>query len=177
MWPKTTVGMVEERQFEKKRGPVGGAHFFENTPKKWMPWRQRRARGLTDEWVDESGVVFSDVTGICCFWDGRCRKKRWSQHVDKHIHAGCWVAHRTQSSVERYLADWKFEEVGREMRQWTSTVNEFLFSFMCGAQCSACKGIVTELRTPASDWVCLVAPVCVALRSMDTSIGSKYLLK
>ena len=34
------------------------------------------------EWEYDLDVVWSDVTGICKFWDGSCRNNVWSLHVE-----------------------------------------------------------------------------------------------
>ena len=39
-------------------------------------WVEKATRGLMDEWEDESGEVWSDVTGLIRFWDESHRKKK-----------------------------------------------------------------------------------------------------
>ena len=35
-------------------------------------WAAKGVRGREDEWVDTAHVVWSEVTGLCVFWDGSC---------------------------------------------------------------------------------------------------------
>ena len=35
-------------------------------------WAAKGVRGREYEWVDTAHVVWSEVTGLCVFWDGSC---------------------------------------------------------------------------------------------------------
>ena len=35
-------------------------------------WAEKGVRGPQEDWEDDSKVVWSDVTGLCGFWDGSC---------------------------------------------------------------------------------------------------------
>ena len=47
--------------------------FSTNTTLNPTLGREKRVRGCREEWEDDSIVVWSEVTGLCVFWDGSCR--------------------------------------------------------------------------------------------------------
>ena len=49
---------------------AGRYSFFGNTTQKLTPGRKKEVRGRQADWEDDAKVVWSDVTGLCGFWDG-----------------------------------------------------------------------------------------------------------
>ena len=47
-------------------------HIFFQHHKEANSWAGRGVKGHEKEWVDIADVVWSEVTGRCCFWDGSC---------------------------------------------------------------------------------------------------------
>ena len=49
-------------------------HVFREHNKEADLWGDKGAKGRVEEWVDIAHVVWSEVTGLGGFWDGRCDK-------------------------------------------------------------------------------------------------------
>ena len=49
-------------------------HIFREHNKKPDSWAGKGVKGREEEWVDNANVVWSEVTGLCGFRDGRCVK-------------------------------------------------------------------------------------------------------
>ena len=49
-----------------------GTHIFLEHNKEADTWADKGAKGRVEEWVDTAHVVWSEVIGLCGFWDGSC---------------------------------------------------------------------------------------------------------
>ena len=47
-------------------------HVFREHNKEADLWADRGPKGRVEEWVDTARVVWSEVIGLCGFWDGSC---------------------------------------------------------------------------------------------------------
>ena len=67
--PKTVEGMVEQGcRFEGNKV----VRIFREHNEEADVWAGNRGRGFKEEWLDAADF-WSDVTGICGFWDRKCR--------------------------------------------------------------------------------------------------------
>ena len=51
---------------------LGHTHILREHNKEADAWADKGAKGQVDEWVDTAHVVWSEVIGLCGFWDGSC---------------------------------------------------------------------------------------------------------
>ena len=51
-------------------------HIFREHNKEADSWAAKGVKGREGEWVDIASVVWSEVTGLCGFWDGSCENGR-----------------------------------------------------------------------------------------------------
>ena len=140
---------------------TGRYEFFENTTEKLTPGAEGGVRGRTEEWKDDSKVVWSEVTGRSEFWDGSCR--------DEVCGAGMLNKFFTQT-----LAWYTIPTLGSLPVQCSSSEQICICSLIpsrglsiCtlhfSLECAARELIVTEPHALASICGCLVAWVCVAV--------------
>ena len=47
-------------------------HAFREHNKEADMWADKGATEWVDEWVDTAHIAWSEVTGLCGFWDGSC---------------------------------------------------------------------------------------------------------
>ena len=47
-------------------------HIFREHNKEAESWSGKGVKGREEQWVDTVNVVWSEVTGLCGFWDGSC---------------------------------------------------------------------------------------------------------
>ena len=60
-----------------------GRNIFGEHDKEAAVWAGQGARGLEEEWVDTTDVVWSEVAGLCGFWDGSCEGGvLWCRYAD-----------------------------------------------------------------------------------------------
>ena len=52
---------------------IGRYISFVNTAKKPI-WDGKGVKGREEEWTDTANVAWSEVTGLCGFWDGSCER-------------------------------------------------------------------------------------------------------
>ena len=56
----------------RKRAGGWAIHSFLEHDKDADAWAGNGVKGRVGEWVDTANVVWSEVTGLCGFWDGSC---------------------------------------------------------------------------------------------------------
>ena len=56
----------------RQRTAEWATHIFREHHKEAHAWAEKGAKGQVDEWVDNAHVVWSQVIGLCGFWDGSC---------------------------------------------------------------------------------------------------------
>ena len=64
-------GGAEESTYDNGM-PIGPHMSFVSTFEEADLWAAKCVKGREDEWVDTAHVVWSEVTGLCGFWDGSC---------------------------------------------------------------------------------------------------------
>ena len=69
-------------------------HIFREHHKEARAWAEKGASGLREEREDDGDFAWSDVSGICGFWDGSCRVIGCGADMWVHVptHALAWHA-------------------------------------------------------------------------------------
>ena len=55
---------------QRQRSADLATHIFREHNKEADLWAATGVKGLEDEWVDDAHVIWSEVIGLCGFWDG-----------------------------------------------------------------------------------------------------------
>ena len=86
--------------FRNKKRADWAVHIFHTHNNEADAWAVKGVGGCSEEWKDDSNVVWSAVTGLSGFWDGSCHRGVCGAGVLIEIfHTNSGVDHDSQKNV------------------------------------------------------------------------------